>query len=49
MYVFKLHILKAMYQAVCEGDIDLLDDLLDLAGADINMTWVRMIFKWKTE
>ena len=23
-----------------EGDIDLLDDLLDLPGADINMTYV---------
>ena len=30
-----------MYAAVREGNIELLDDLLDLPGADINMEWVR--------
>ena len=30
-----------MFECVWEGDIDLLDDLLDLPGADINQTWVH--------
>ena len=29
-----------MYTAVREGNIELLDELLDLRGADINMEWV---------
>ena len=33
--------LQAMFECVWEGDIDLLDDLLDLPGADINQTWVH--------
>ena len=33
---------QAMYECVKAGDIDLLDDLLDLPAADINMTWVGL-------
>ena len=29
-----------MYDSVKSGDIDLLDDLLDLPGASIDMEWV---------
>ena len=32
--------LQAMYHAVKNGDIDLLDDLLDLPYANIRMEWV---------
>ena len=31
-----------MYDAVRTGNIDLMDDLLDLPGADINMEWVSL-------
>ena len=34
-----------MYKSVIAGDIDLLDDLMDLPGANINMTWVNNLHK----
>ena len=35
-------VFQAMYEAVMCGDIDLLDDLMDIPGADINMEWVSL-------
>ena len=34
------YLIKALYEAVVDGNIDLVDDLLDLPSADINMEWV---------
>ena len=33
-------VLQAMYEAVKDGDIDLLEDLLEKPNADINMVYV---------
>ena len=38
-----INAVQAIFECVWEGDIDLLDDLLDLPGAHINITWVRTL------